>query len=87
MRKLGVLLASITARYLCSHVSSEAAKNKKQFTKYVFAINRLYIEMFRWERWEKSGARYANADSSSAIPESSLAETGNEAESTMLSAL
>lgn len=47
MGKMGVLLANITACYLCSHVSSEAAKNKKQFTKYMFAINRLYIEMFQ----------------------------------------
>lgn len=47
MGKLGVFLASITTHYLCSHVSSKAAKNKKQFTKYMFAVNRLYIEMFQ----------------------------------------
>lgn len=47
MRKLGVLLATIAACYLCSHVSNGATKNKKQFTKYVFAINRLYIEMLQ----------------------------------------
>lgn len=41
MGKLGVLLASTAAHYVCSYVSSEIAKNKKQFRKYVFAINRL----------------------------------------------
>lgn len=43
MGKLGVLLASTTAHYVCSYISSEKAKNKKQFTRYVFAINRLQI--------------------------------------------
>lgn len=35
MGKLGVLLASTAPHYVSSYISSEIAKNKKQFTKYV----------------------------------------------------